>query len=98
MRNRLLAFGSFADDAKRILTAVHWLALMSIKSRPDLEFSIAQRGAAGLELRIAPFTNANHGDGALDESQIALCHASSLAQMPNLVPVDFKRHHYLLVQ
>jgi len=94
VRNSLLIFGRFVDDAKGVLAAINWLALVGIKRRFNLRFSIAGRSTAGPELRVAPFTNANHRDGAFDESQIASGHKLSLAHMPNMGSVHVKRHHY----
>jgi hypothetical protein len=51
MRNSLLAFGSFADDAQGVLAGVHRHALVTVKHYFQFAFGII--GCAGSELCVA---------------------------------------------
>ena len=81
MRNRLLIFGSFADDAKGVLAAVYRLALMCIEG--GLDFSLCQIGRflAGYKRGVTTFTDACQREVNLDNAQIALWHGLSLAHL-----------------
>ena len=74
---QLFVFCGLAHDSQGVLTAIHRLALMSIKLRPNIG---AWRGKVGLELSIAPFTYADGWKwGFLYDPQFALLHDCSLA-------------------
>lgn len=75
MRSRLLVFGSFAHDAKGVLTAIGRLAFVGV-----------ERGfngllGSGLELRIAAFAHADHWRVFFDDSKLAFPHEISLAHV-----------------
>ena len=71
---RLFAFGRFADDAQRILTAVHGLADVI------LEGSLNCFPRIGFELGIAAFTNADHHGKGFYDAEFSLRHDYSLAR------------------
>jgi hypothetical protein len=67
----LFIFGSFAHDAKRILAAVHRLAIVDIKCSLNL-------GVCAAKLRATAFA---YGKGGIlfHDPQFTLCHENSLA-------------------
>ena len=71
MRNRLLAFGRLAHDPQSVLTAVERLAVVGVERGLNLR-------VRPVKLRTAPFADSK-GRIALDDSQFAFCHATSLA-------------------
>lgn len=92
MRDRLLVFSGFADNAQSVLTTVQEDAFMSIEGRRDFDLCIGQSGQIGPELRIAAFADAKERRGRFDDAETTLRHNSSLPLLRT--PVDFKRHHY----
>ena len=80
-RNRLLVFGCFAHDAQGVLTAVHDLAYVGIKLRPDRSSSICPQFCR--ELCIAPFANSEGGNilNTLHEAKhLGIWHEASLTE------------------
>jgi hypothetical protein len=73
--NRLFAFRRFAHDAQGVLTAVHQFGLVGIKLRLNID------KAGRLELRITSFTDADGWRALLHNSELALMHDCSLAQL-----------------
>jgi hypothetical protein len=94
MRARLLVLSRFADGAQCILAAVHRLAFVGIKCRPDLGFRSALNGDAGFELRVAAFADTKQRRDALYDSEFPLFHNFSLSHAAGVTPVNIKRHHY----
>lgn len=93
MRNKLLAFGRFADDPQRVLTAVQGLAIMGI----ELDLNLGVRNA---KLRTTAFAYSKSGL-LFHDPQFALCHEYSLAPntcanettpVPNPTRLDFHHH------
>jgi hypothetical protein len=75
MANRLFIVGCFAHDSQGILAAVGQFTLMGI----ERHFNFLLR--FDLELRVTTVTNAHHWSGLAYDSQLALWHDLSLAQV-----------------
>jgi hypothetical protein len=80
----LLAFRSFAHDAKGVLAAIYWLALV----RVELSLNVF-----ALELSVASFTHADGWRGWLDDSEVSLRHDRSLA---HFLALGFRTSEILL--
>jgi hypothetical protein len=81
MRNNLLVFRRLANNPKGILTAVHWLALVSIKRSLDFCLGFVLREFAGFKLGITALANADSWQWWLYDSQLTFLHDRSLAHL-----------------
>ena len=80
MRNRLLVFGGFTDDAQGVLAAVHRLALVRVKLPLDSRLRVPL-GGVSRELSIAVFADSEYRNVSdpLHDPKVALWHEDSLA-------------------
>jgi hypothetical protein len=77
---RLFAFRSFAHDPKRVLAAVHRLAVVCVELLLDGRLRVAHVRVSR-KLRVTAFADSEHWDVPylFHDSQIALSHTESLA-------------------
>jgi hypothetical protein len=74
---KLLAFGRFADDPQRVLTAVYEFTLVGFVLGCNVGYRIM---LTRFELGIAAFADTdNRGWGFFDDPQSSVCHDASLA-------------------